>query len=183
MWTTTTISREGDAWRAHSWFADAHHHASCVAPAAQRGMTLLEMLVGVLILALAVSIAIAAYEDYRTRAQESLAANDIVVLQSAIQQYAVDRGTLPATLSDLGPSLAAMHDPWGDAYQYLNHATASRGQFRKDKNVVPINSDYDLYSMGQDGATSAPLTAAASRDDIVRANDGRFVGRASVYDP
>ncbi len=76
-----------------------------------------------------------------------------------------------------------MTDPWGNGYRYLNHATASNGAYRKDKNIVPINADYDLYSMGKDGATAAPLTAAPSRDDIVRANNGRFVGRASVYDP
>jgi general secretion pathway protein G len=28
-----------------------------------------------------------------------------------------------------------------------------------------------------------PLTAKVSRDDIVRANDGAFVGLASEYDP
>ena len=74
-----------------------------------------------------------------------------------------------------------MRDPWGHAYQYLNHATAKgKGAFRKDKRIVPINTDYDLYSMGKDGQSVAPLTAKASRDDIVRANDGRFVGLASL---
>ena len=29
----------------------------------------------------------------------------------------------------------------------------------------------------------APLTSAKSRDDIVRANNGRFIGIASTYDP
>jgi general secretion pathway protein G len=37
--------------------------------------------------------------------------------------------------------------------------------------------------MGKDGQSSSPLTAKPSRDDIVRANDGRFVGLASDYDP
>ena len=30
---------------------------------------------------------------------------------------------------------------------------------------MPINSDFDLYSKGKDGASQAPLTAAVSRDD------------------
>jgi general secretion pathway protein G len=55
------------------------------------------------------------------------------------------------------------------------------GQQRKDRNLVPINSDYDLYSMGPDGRSVSPLTAQASRDDIIRANDGGFVGKASDY--
>ncbi len=52
------------------------------------------------------------------------------------------------------------------------------GQARKDRFLVPINSDYDLYSKGQDGESVAPLTAKKSQDDVVRANDGAFVGLA-----
>ena len=52
---------------------------------------------------------------------------------------------------------------------------------RKDKNLVPVNTDYDLYSMGEDGRSVGPFTAKASRDDIVRANDGGFVGLAADY--
>lgn len=49
---------------------------------------------------------------------------------------------------------------------------------RKDRFLVPINSDYDLYSKGRDGESVAPLTAKQSHDDVVRANDGAFVGLA-----
>jgi general secretion pathway protein G len=35
--------------------------------------------------------------------------------------------------------------------------------------------------MGKDGKTAAPLTAKASRDDVIRANDGRFIGLGSEY--
>lgn len=52
---------------------------------------------------------------------------------------------------------------------------------RKDRFLVPINCDYDLYSMGPDGETTAPLTARKSRDDIIRAGDGAFVGPASEF--
>lgn len=54
-------------------------------------------------------------------------------------------------------------------------------QPRKDRFLVPINSDFDLYSMGKDRETVAPLTAKKSHDDIVRANDGAFVGLASDF--
>lgn len=37
------------------------------------------------------------------------------------------------------------------------------------------------YSMGPDGRSVAPLTAKASRDDIVRANTGRCIGLAADY--
>ena len=47
--------------------------------------------------------------------------------------------------------------------------------------MVPINSDFDLYSMGKDGKSQTPLTAKASHDDIIFANNGEYVGRASEY--
>ena len=56
-----------------------------------------------------------------------------------------------------------------------------KGKLRKDKFLVPLNSDYDLYSMGPDGKSVPPLTAKASRDDILRANDGEFFGPAHLY--
>jgi general secretion pathway protein G len=46
---------------------------------------------------------------------------------------------------------------------------------------VPLNSDYDLYSSGPDGESRSPLTAAPSRDDIVRANNGGYIGLAGEY--
>ena len=45
----------------------------------------------------------------------------------------------------------------------------------------PVNSDYDLYSKGKDGKSQTPFTAKASQDDIVRANDGSFLGLVSDY--
>jgi general secretion pathway protein G len=45
----------------------------------------------------------------------------------------------------------------------------------------PLNTDYDLCSMGPDGKTNAPLTAKASHDDIIRANDGQYIGVAANF--
>ena len=52
---------------------------------------------------------------------------------------------------------------------------------RKDHFLVPVNSDFDLYSMGEDRKSQAPFTAAASFDDIVRVDDGRYVGLVSEF--
>ena len=38
-----------------------------------------------------------------------------------------------------------------------------------------------LYSDGQDGQSSAPITASKSQDDIIRASDGAYVGLASQF--
>ncbi|MGH7274409.1 MAG: prepilin-type cleavage/methylation domain-containing protein, partial [Nitrospiria bacterium] len=58
---------------------------------------------------------------------------------------------------------------------------AKIGDLRKDAKLVPINSDFDLYSMGSDGQSASALTAKQSWDDIVRASNGGYVGIASEY--
>lgn len=75
-----------------------------------------------------------------------------------------------------------MLDPWKRLYVYLPLNTPSAiGKARKDKNLVPINSDFDLYSVGPDGLTTPPITAPQSQDDVIRADNGAFVGVASDY--
>jgi general secretion pathway protein G len=144
--------------------------------------TLLELLITVAILGVLATIVAGQYGRYVDRERVARAAVDIGGLEGRIGHYENLHRALPDSLADLGVPVPL--DPWGHPYQYLNHETASgKGGFRKDKRIVPINSDYDLYSMGKDGASVPPLTAAVSRDDIVRANDGRFIGLVSDYDP
>jgi general secretion pathway protein G len=52
---------------------------------------------------------------------------------------------------------------------------------RKDRFLHPLNTDYDLYSTGADGKTKAPLAAKDSQDDIIRANDGAYIGVAANF--
>jgi general secretion pathway protein G len=52
---------------------------------------------------------------------------------------------------------------------------------RTDRFGVPINTFFDVYSMGVNGETAAPLTASQSQDDVVWANDGVYMGLASDY--
>jgi len=53
------------------------------------------------------------------------------------------------------------------------------GAARKNMNEVPVNQDYDLYSMGKDGKTNVSFRAPVSFDDVVRAYEGRYVGLVS----
>jgi len=146
-----------------------------------RGLTIVELVLIVAIVGVLASLAITTYQGYRDRLKIDQAVSDIAVISASITEFNADFMRLPNDLAEVG--LNTMLDPWGHPYQYVNHATASKGEFRKDKNIVPINSDFDLYSQGKDGASSSPLTAKHSRDDIIRANDGAFIGLASAYDP
>ena len=55
------------------------------------------------------------------------------------------------------------------------------GGARKDRFLVPINSDFDIYSMGKDKDTVAPLNPPKSHDDVIRASDGGFYGLAKNF--
>lgn len=149
---------------------------------AHRGFTLVEIALIFAIVAVLVTLAGTTWTSYRDRLKVSQAVSDIVVISASITEFKAEYKRFPTDLAEIGKS--TMRDPWGNAYQYVDHSTANgNGSFRKDKNIVPINSDFDLWSNGKDGASVSPLTAKASRDDVIRANDGAFVGLASVYDP
>ena len=43
----------------------------------------------------------------------------------------------------------------------------------------PVNTDYDLYSLGADGQSKPQFKFKTSQDDIVRAYEGSYVGLVS----
>ncbi|MDR4469123.1 MAG: hypothetical protein MRJ68_12650, partial [Nitrospira sp.] len=50
------------------------------------------------------------------------------------------------------------------------------GGARKDRFLVPLNSDFDVYSIGKDRNTNVALSPPQSHDDVIRASDGGFYG-------
>lgn len=144
-----------------------------------RGFNIIELITVLAVLGLLASVALPAYQDYVKKADINAASGHISMISLSISDYKLSNGTLPADLSTIG--MDNFEDPWGQPYEYVNHDTAPPGHRRKDKNLVPINDDYDLYSVGEDGQSTAPLTAAHSKDDIVRANNGKYIGVAEDY--
>ena len=128
------------------------------------------------------AIAIPNLIRYRERALVARAISEVKQISTEIILFQIDTGDLPLSLAAIG--LNTLLDPWKNPYKYLNFETVKgkgNGSFRKDHNLVPVNSDFDMYSMGPDGKSQSPFTAKASRDDIVRANDGQYVGSVSNY--
>lgn len=145
------------------------------------GVTLIELLLSLTIVGILTSVAVTSYGFVRERQDIVQATVDIQTIEGLLERYFIANNRYPDSLTDI-PGAAALRDPWGNPYQYLNIATVKgKGKLRKDHNLVPLNTDYDLYSMGKDGRSVSPLTAQASRDDIVRANNGGFIGLASDY--
>jgi general secretion pathway protein G len=132
-------------------------------------------------MALLLAIAIPSYRAILDGQKGKSAIADMRSIGLQAEKYAMGHDAqYPASLNDMG--IGAMVDPWGNPYQYLNlQDPASGARARKDHNLHPINTHFDLYSMGPDGDSNAPLTAQASRDDIIWANDGAFVGIAADY--
>ncbi len=148
-----------------------------------RGFTLVEMVIVLAIGGILLVMAIPAVQGYIERSRVAQAVADVMDISAKVKQYERSTGTLPATLADADPSLASKADPWGHAYYYLDLTGIHAGSARKDKKLAPLNSDFDLYSAGVDGQTELSLTKPVSRDDVVRARDGGFVGLAADFDP
>ena len=143
-------------------------------------------------LAILTTIAIPVGSNHINKARITRAIAEIRGLEKDITAYKVDNGTLPDSLNEVG--LGTIEDP-GNSYEYLKIEGAGglagggggggggslMGKVRKDRFLVPVNSDYDLYSKGKDGESRAPFNSKKGRDDIVRANDGGYVGLASEF--
>lgn len=142
------------------------------------GVTLLELLITVALIGLLSAVAMPSYQAYMERAKIQIAKKDILEISLKLERYLTFKNAYPTSLADLPDTRL---DPWGSPYRYLSMEGATVGQKRKDKSLHPLNSDYDLYSMGPDGKSQTPLTAKASRDDIIRANNGGFIGVAEDY--
>lgn len=145
----------------------------------QNGFTLVEMMIAVAILGIVSSLSVSLYRDYTLGANVNRAITEIRMIDLMIKDYRLTVRKYPPDLEAVGVDY---QDPWGNDYQYLDITSETgNGNKRKDHNLVPINTDFDLYSMGPDGASVSPLTAQQSHDDIIRANNGKYVGVAEGY--
>ena len=143
------------------------------------GFTIIELMIALAIAGVIMMVAVPAYQDYGKRVEADQAVKDMIVIQFQIDDYELTNGILPNTLADIG--MAGMEDPWGNPYAYTNYATNPPGARRKDKNLNPLNSDYDLFSMGEDGQTNKQIITPKSQDDIIRGRDGSFMGFAKDF--
>lgn len=145
-----------------------------------RGLTLVELLLAVVVVAVLVGLAFPAYSEAVERSRRGKAIADISNIQLLIGRYETSRGELPDSLTDVDPK--GFVDPWGQAYYYTNLVDAKgKGSARKDHKLNPINSDYDLFSAGKNRDYRSQITHKLSVDDIVRARDGAFIGVAADF--
>ena len=144
------------------------------------GFTLVELIIVVAILVAVAGIVVPNYLSSVETARVVKAVEEIRAISTDIEMFRNQNGDIPIDLAEIGRDTEL--DPWGRPYEYLNFDTVNgNAQKRKDKNLVPINTEYDLYSRGLDGDTTGALTAKMSHDDVIRADDGAFIGLAIKY--
>jgi general secretion pathway protein G len=153
--------------------------------------SLIELLICIALISTLAAIVTPMYAEMMDDVRNSRSRMELIALTEAIDDYDQLNGHYPVTLDELEGRLPRT-DPWGEPYQYLRIRESLReigksGRLdapagaRKDRFMVPLNLDYDLYSKGKDRATVPPLTAAASHDDIIRAMEGGYFGLAKTY--
>lgn len=159
----------------------------------QSGVTILELLVALIIASMLATMAVATYgsseadcdnpnakQGFLMRARMSGIMGDLGKIHMAASRFEIANNRYPADLAELG--LDHLRDPWDNPYQYLVvYGLDNKGPVRKDHNLHPVNSGYDVYSMGPDGVTATPFTSTLGKDDIVMANDGDYFGLACQY--
>ena len=115
------------------------------------------------------------------RAKISQVSGDLGKIHMALSRFALSYDRYPTTLAEAG--VGDLRDPWGNPYEYLVVlGRTDVGPVRKDHNLKPVNTGYDIYSRGPDGDTATPFTSTSGQDDIVMAADGDFFGLACQYD-
>ncbi|MDD2899687.1 MAG: prepilin-type N-terminal cleavage/methylation domain-containing protein [Desulfuromonadaceae bacterium] len=138
------------------------------------GFTMVELIVITAILAVLAMMAMPAYNSYLISAKNAACVSDIRVIEKAISAYLLENNTTvpAATLGEMG--IVSPLDPWKRQYEYQ---LVVAGSELEDSAGNPLNTDYDLYSKGENGL-SIPAFGhdAENKDDIARSNDGVFVG-------
>ncbi len=143
------------------------------------GFTLIESMLVVALIGVLAAIAYPKYSSYRDRVNTFQAVQDINAMSAMISNRWNDTRAYPESLDEI--QMGGRLDPWGSPYVYYNVESNGKGHARKDHALNPINSDFDLYSLGPNKKTKPQITQKDSLDDVIRASNGAFVGTASSF--
>lgn len=165
--------------RSSDWGGTSTGDRRGVPQARAQGFTLVEVLLALALIAILTTVAFASYSKYIEKVRIAQAVTDVTTMSAVISQDWQDERAYPLTLAEVG--YGGKLDPWGRPYVYYNVDRFGKGGSRKDHALNPLNSDFDLYSLGPDGKTKPQITQKDSLDDIVRAGNGAFVGVAADF--
>ena len=118
----------------------------------QRGMTLIEVLIVVVIISILASIAYPSYTDFITRSKRSTGQSALMQLADRQQQFFMDNKRFAATLTDLGYAA----DPF---------AIDDQGA------VVAVGDASSVYDISMNNLTAITFTAVADPVNIQATRD------------
>ncbi len=142
-----------------------------------RGFTLVELLMVIAIIGVLCLMVLPQFSHLQNLAKEARAKSEIRTVEKSIIAYNLDNGNFPPNLA---AATTTTTDPWGNPYQYNNIQTNPGGAY-VDQYGNPMNNDFDLYSKGINGLSSANLTDPNCLDDIIRAADGSILELGSDF--
>jgi general secretion pathway protein G len=159
----------------------------------QFGLTLIELMIMLVVAAILATIGNAFFlgsepncdnPDARQgplmRSRIAQVSGELGQITMAASRFELTHSRYPVDLAEIG--MDHLRDPWGNPYRYLVvFGRNDVGPVRKDHNLKPVNTGFDVYSMGPDGTTASPFTSTGGKDDIVIANDGDYMGLACQY--
>ena len=147
------------------------------------GFSIIELLIVIAIIGILFSIARPSQNTFQEQRNFNRAKQDILAIQKSIDHFHTINKRFPNSLEEIG--LDRLTDPWGTPYHYqvvgFDDKQQAENGVRRDKNLTPVNSDFDLYSAGKNKSTESPFTAKQSLDDIVRCDNGKYIGYADDY--
>jgi general secretion pathway protein G len=164
---------------------DTHPACRIKAQCTSRGVTLIELMLVIGIVATISGIAVPTFVSHADKVHSADATARMSEIELGLDKYYAEHNQYPETLAEIG--LGGVLDPWGRPYQYLNVMSCAaknkknKGQCndcRKLGPVHPLNTDYDLFSVGKDGKSNKPINSKESWDDIIRAYNGSYTGLA-----
>jgi len=140
------------------------------------GFTLVELVVVCAVLGALVTMALPTFSSYIKAVRVTRCSADIRTIDKAIAAFVIEKNYLPDLLSDL--AIGDILDPWQHPFEYhnLDIAVNPAANPLEDIATNALNTDYDLYSKGEDGAGTPATGDPGNADDIVRSNDGVYVG-------
>lgn len=141
---------------------------------------MVELIVITAIISVLALLALPAYSHFKTKAKVAGCTADLRTLEKEVMAYIIDKGSLPSSLNNVGRG--DFKDPWGRPYNYKRLSDVGAVPY-EDFAATPLNTDFDLYSSGPDGMSTESLTLGnpTCEDDVIRAADGGYVGRAGDY--